>query len=74
MVEMKVLLALVARHYAVTCDNNTEWDQAIGKVPRVSHALIVGWLLQGCVFQSVLAVRRHSCILLWRWLNVKGRW
>ena len=35
-VEMKVLLALVARHCSVTCDNNTEWVQAIGKVPKVS--------------------------------------
>ncbi len=38
MVEMKTLLALVARHYTFTCDNNTEWTQAIGKVPKVG-----GW-------------------------------
>jgi hypothetical protein len=37
MVEMKVLLALVARHYTFTADNNTQWTQAIGKVPKVRH-------------------------------------
>jgi hypothetical protein len=43
-VEMKLLLALVARHYSVTCDNNTEWAQAIGRVPKV------GW---GCCLVPV---------------------
>lgn len=36
MVEMKVLLALVARHYTFVADNNTEWQNAIGRVPKVS--------------------------------------
>lgn len=31
-----MLLALVARHYTFTADNDTEWGQAIGKVPKVS--------------------------------------
>lgn len=47
MVEMKVLLALVARHYSFTADNNTEWSQAIGKVPKVSRGAGVcvgGWV------------------------------
>jgi hypothetical protein len=34
MTEMKVLLALVARSYAFTADTNTEWAQAVGKVPK----------------------------------------
>jgi hypothetical protein len=38
MVEMKVLLALAARHYSFVCDNNTEWTQAIGKVPKVGRS------------------------------------
>lgn len=40
MYEMKTLLALVARHYSFTVDNNTEWVQAIGKVPKVSMHLL----------------------------------
>jgi cytochrome P450 len=35
LVEMKVLLGLVARQYSLTCDNNTEWVQSIGRVPKV---------------------------------------
>jgi hypothetical protein len=35
MVEMKVLLALVARQYSFTADTDTEWVQAIGRVPKV---------------------------------------
>jgi hypothetical protein len=35
MSEMKVLLALLARHYSFEADNNTEWINSIGKVPKV---------------------------------------
>lgn len=35
MVEMKVLLAMIARHYHFTADNDTEWVQAVGQVPKV---------------------------------------
>lgn len=35
MSEMKVLLALLARHYSFTADNNTEWVHTISKVPKV---------------------------------------
>jgi len=38
MAEMKVLLALVARHYCFTADNNTEWVHTISKVPKVRPA------------------------------------
>lgn len=41
MVEMKVLLALVARHYTFTADNNTQWTQAIGKVPKNKLPMVV---------------------------------
>jgi len=33
MAEMKTVLAVLARCYAFTADNNTEWRQAVGKVP-----------------------------------------
>lgn len=48
MYEMKTLLALVARHYSFTVDNNTEWVQAIGKVPKVSMQHMWQHLLQAC--------------------------
>ena len=32
--EMKVFLALLARHYDFTADTNTEWVQALGKKPK----------------------------------------
>ncbi len=35
MAEMKVLLALLARHYTFTADNDTEWVHTIAKVPKV---------------------------------------
>lgn len=34
MAEMKVYLATLARKYDFSIDNNTEWVQAVGKVPR----------------------------------------
>jgi cytochrome P450 len=34
MAEMKVFLAALARSYDFTVDNNTEWVQAVGKVPK----------------------------------------
>eukprot|EP00775_Hariotina_reticulata_P013035 gene13035-13164_t len=33
MAEMKAFLAVLARCYSFTADNNTEWQQAVGKVP-----------------------------------------
>lgn len=33
MAEMKAFLALLAREYEFTADTNTEWKQAIGRVP-----------------------------------------
>jgi len=33
MAEMKTVLAVLARCYTFTVDNNTEWRQAVGKVP-----------------------------------------
>lgn len=33
MAEMKVFLALLARHYSFTVDNNTEWKQGVGRFP-----------------------------------------
>lgn len=36
MAEMKVLLALLARHYNIRVDNNTPWVHTISKVPKVS--------------------------------------
>lgn len=33
MAEMKVFLALLARHYEFVADTNTEWKQEIGRVP-----------------------------------------
>jgi len=32
--EMKVFLALLARHYDFTADTNTEWVQVLGKKPK----------------------------------------
>lgn len=39
MSEMKVLLALLARHYSFIADNNTEWVHTIAKVPKVCHSM-----------------------------------
>jgi cytochrome P450 len=42
--EMKVLLALLARHYAFTADTATEWVQRVGHVPKVCGCgLVMAW-------------------------------
>lgn len=43
--EMKTVLALVARHYTFSADNNTEWQYAIGKSPKVRCSGRGGWWL-----------------------------
>jgi hypothetical protein len=55
MVEMKVLLALSARHYTFVCDNNTEWTQAIGKVPKVRMPCKSDQHVYSCI-------SRHACL------------
>ncbi len=60
LVEMKVLLALLARKYSLTCDNNTEWVQSMGRVPKVS---VMRWCLDQLTssYDSPLiaALRQH---------------
>lgn len=46
MAEMKVLLALLARHYSYTAYNATEWVHTISKVPKVCEAWVFGGALQ----------------------------
>lgn len=40
MVEMKVLLALAARHYAFEANTDTEWVQAVGMIPKVRRGVL----------------------------------
>jgi hypothetical protein len=46
MAEMKVLLALLARHYSFSVDNNTEWVHTISKVPKVRGLWMQPMLMQ----------------------------
>lgn len=41
MAEMKVYLATLARSYDFTVDNNTEWVQAVGKVPKNGLPIVI---------------------------------
>ena len=50
MVEMKTLLALFARGYTFTADNNTEWTQAIGKVPKVGGDGVCGRVIPRAIW------------------------
>jgi cytochrome P450 len=34
MAEMKCVLALLMRHYSFTVDNNTDWVQGVGRIPK----------------------------------------
>jgi hypothetical protein len=65
---MKVLLGLVARQYSLTCDNNTEWEQSIGRVPKVKSAIAVSqrmdsfgqqWWQRGDLRCCIMLSRRH---------------
>ena len=66
LVEMKVLLALIARQYSLTCDNNTEWVQSIGRVPKVRVTFHwVGSLLMGGQLRCCSA----ACCVVYRISN-----
>lgn len=39
--EMKVFLALLARHYSFDADNNTEWKPALGYFPANGLPLVL---------------------------------
>jgi hypothetical protein len=41
MAEMKVFLALLARSYSFTVDNNTEWKPALGFYPANGLPLVL---------------------------------
>lgn len=41
MAEMKAFLALLARHYTFTAENNTEWVRGVGMVPQNGLPLVV---------------------------------
>jgi cytochrome P450 len=34
MAEMKCVLALLVRHYSFSVDNNTDWVQGVGRIPK----------------------------------------
>jgi hypothetical protein len=46
MAEMKIFLALLARHYAFEADNNTEWKPALGYYPANGLPLVLTQLQQ----------------------------
>ena len=48
LVEMKVLLGLIARQYSLTYNNNTEWVQSIGRVPKVKGDIAVSQRMDSC--------------------------
>jgi hypothetical protein len=61
MSEMKVLLALLARHYTFEADNNTEWINSIGKVPKVERNSPAGGGLSSRGQQGVTVAQCSAC-------------